>query len=84
MTSADAPSEPAGVTIVRLAAEERLLAAYARYDAAWASGRDEEVPAARLELCHALLDCGEVLASEVLAQMHRDQATVARPVVITV
>ena len=67
---------------VRLAAEERLLAAYARYDLAWVTGDAAALPAARLELSLALMDCGEELPGPVLSQMDRDRAELGRPVVI--
>jgi hypothetical protein len=65
------------MAVVRLAAEERMLAAFARYDAVWPNGPQLEVAAARVELCQALLALGEVLPPEVLAQVERDQAAVA-------
>jgi hypothetical protein len=65
------------VTVVPLAAVERLSAAFSRYDAAWTS-QDEGLVAARIELCEALLDCGEVLPVEVLAQLARDRAELAQ------
>jgi hypothetical protein len=61
------------VTVVPLAADERLLAAFARYHAAWAV-RGDELVAARLELCEALLEVGEVLAPELCEQMQADRA----------
>lgn len=72
------------MTVVRLAAQERLIAAFASYDAVWSSaGRDMDVAPARLELCSALLDCGEELPPSVLEQMERDRAVVAQLVVVT-
>ena len=61
------------MAVVRLAAQERLSAAFARYDAVW-KARGDDLPAARLELCLALLACGEVLEPAVVAQMERDRA----------
>lgn len=72
------------MTVVRLAAEERLLAAYARYDRAWAVVGSADLVPARLELCRALLDCGELLPPEVQSQMARDGAALDKPHVITV
>jgi hypothetical protein len=69
-------------TIVPLAADERLLAAYARYDAEWAA-RGEGLVAARIELCEALLACGEQLAPAVVAQLTRDRAGLVRLVDVT-
>lgn len=63
------------MTAVALAADERLWAAFARYDAVWGAA-GEELPAARLELCRALLACGEQLPALVLAQMEVDRALV--------
>jgi hypothetical protein len=68
------------VTVVPLAAVERLSAAFARYDAAWTL-QDEGVVAARIELCEALLDSGEVLPVEVRAQLACDRAVLAERVV---
>ena len=53
------------MTVVRLAAEERLVAAFARYDAVWPDGEPLEVAADRLELCRAMLDLDETLPAEV-------------------
>jgi hypothetical protein len=64
---------------VRLAAQERLVAAYARYDEVWDRGEHDALPTARLELCLALMECGEVLPPPVHAQMDRDRAAIARP-----
>jgi hypothetical protein len=63
---------------VRLAAQERLVAAFARYDAVWSEGPLDELPATRYELCLALIACGEVLPAPVLAQMDRDRAALER------
>jgi hypothetical protein len=70
------------VTVVPLAADERLLAAFARYHAAWTTQGDELV-AARLELCESLLEVGESLAPELLEQMAADRATLARSVPVS-
>ncbi len=70
------------MTVVRLAAEERLVAAFARYDAVWPDGEPLELAADRLELCRAMLDLDETLPAEVLAQMARDEAAVARAAVL--
>jgi hypothetical protein len=70
-------------TIVPLAADERLLAAYARYDAEWAT-RGDGLVAARVELCEALLACGEQLAPAVTAQLARDRAALVQRIEITV
>ena len=69
--------------IVHVAADERLLAAYARYDAEW-SRRGDGLIEARIELCEALLACGEALPREALAQLDRDRAIVAKSVAVTV
>ncbi|MCU1591612.1 MAG: hypothetical protein JWP11_2868 [Frankiales bacterium] len=71
------------MSAVPLAAHERLSAAFARYDALWGTQGDD-LPAARLELCLALLACGETLPAPVLAQMERDRAAVSERVVIEV
>jgi hypothetical protein len=69
------------VSIVPLAAQERLSAAFARYEAVYGSGDRNALVAARLELCLALQECGEELPAAVLAQMERDRAELAqRPV----
>jgi hypothetical protein len=65
------------VSIVHLAAEERLSAAFGRYEAAYGFEDRVELVAARLELCAALLACGEELPSPVLAQMDCDRAELA-------
>lgn len=62
------------MTVVRLAAEERLAAAFARYDAVWPDGRPQDIVAARIALCRALLDVDELLPPEALAQLARDEA----------
>jgi hypothetical protein len=62
------------VTVVNLASDERLLAAFRRYDEAW-SEQGLALVAARLELCEALLAVGEMLAPELQAQMAEDRAT---------
>ncbi len=72
------------MTVVRLAAEERLLAAFARYDAAWLAAAAQDVSTARIELCRALLDLDEVLPVEVLAQLARDESAVARSLVASI
>ena len=72
------------MTVVRLAAEERLTAAFARYDAAWGSAGQLEVVVARIELCEALADLGEVLPPPVCAQLARDRALLAALEVISV
>jgi hypothetical protein len=67
---------------VRLAAEERLVAAYARYDEVWDRGEHDALPSARLELCLALLACGEELPPPVIAQMDRDRTAIAPPLLV--
>jgi hypothetical protein len=69
------------VAVVPLAADERLSAAFARYDAEWMTG-GEGLPAARLELCEALLACGESLPESVRAQMARDRASAGQRVAV--
>jgi hypothetical protein len=71
------------MAVVPLSAHERLSAAFARYDALWVTGGDD-LPAARLELCRALLACGDQLPPSVLAQMERDRAAVEDRQVIEV
>jgi hypothetical protein len=71
------------MTVVPLSAHERLSAAFARYDALWVTGGDE-LPAARLELCRALVECGDQLEPALLAQMDLDRATVESRQVIEV
>ncbi|MBK5305710.1 MAG: hypothetical protein JJD92_03385 [Frankiaceae bacterium] len=74
------------MTVVHLSSDERLLAAFARYNAAWLHQGDGLV-AARLELCEALLAVGESLAPELYAQMAADRAAlgqqVEQPVAVT-
>ncbi|MDX6197777.1 MAG: hypothetical protein QOJ79_928 [Actinomycetota bacterium] len=70
------------MTVVPLAADERLLTAFARYHAAW-SVQGEELVSARLELCEALLDVGEMLAPELVQQMAVDRETLAQRVAIS-
>ncbi len=65
------------MTVVALAADERLMAAFKRYETAWSASGDELV-AARLELCEALMAVGEMLAPELLQQMAADRATLAQ------
>ncbi len=65
------------MTTVRLAAEERLTAAFARYDAAWDAWDDIATAAARVELRAALVDLGEMLPPPVRAQLERDRALLA-------
>lgn len=62
------------MTVVQLAAEERLAAAFTRYDAVWPDGRPQDVVAARIALCRALLDVDEVLPPAALSQLARDEA----------
>jgi hypothetical protein len=76
--------EPAGMTVVRLAAEERLTTAFARYDEAWSAGDELATVAARIELCAALVELGEVLEPPVRAQLERDRALLAAREVVTV
>jgi hypothetical protein len=72
------------MAVVRLAAEERLTAAFGRYDAAW-SGEDQlEIVSARIELCDALAALGEILPPPVRAQLERDRALLAALEVISV
>jgi hypothetical protein len=59
-----------------------LLAAFARYHAAYAA-QAEEIVAARLELCEALLEVGEMLAPELHQQMAADRATLASRVPVS-
>jgi hypothetical protein len=75
-------SNLSGVNVVPLAADERLLAAFARYHAAW-SAQGHELVSARLELCEALLDVGEMLAPELIEQMAVDRETLAQRVAIS-
>ena len=72
------------MTVVRLAAEERLTAAFARYDAAWGSAGQLEVVVARIELCEALADRGEALSAAGLRPLARDRALLAALEVISV
>lgn len=72
------------MTIVRLAAEERLTAAFARYDEAWSGDDQLAIVAARIELCEALAALGEVLPPPVRAQLDRDRALLAALDVISV
>jgi hypothetical protein len=71
------------VKVVPLAADERLSAAFARYDDEWSKGGDG-LTAARIELCEALLACGETLPPVVVTQLAVDRAAVAARVVISV
>ena len=64
------------MTVVPLAADERLAAAFKRYQAAW-EVKGYELVAARLELCEALLAVGETLAPELQAQMAEDRDALA-------
>ena len=50
--------------VARLAAEERPVAAFARYGPVWPDGEPLEVAADRLELCRAMLDLDETLPAE--------------------
>ena len=68
--------------VVPLAADERLLAAFARYHAAY-SAQGDELVAARLELCESLLEVGEMLAPELHQQMALDRETLARQVPVS-
>lgn len=77
------PGNPSVMPIVPLAADERLSTAFARYEAAW-TGDEDDLPAARLELCQALLACGEQLPPSVLAQMDRDRAALVPAQVVRV
>jgi hypothetical protein len=70
------------VTALPLAADERLVAAFKRYEAAWAV-KGYELTAARLELCEALLAVGETLAPELQAQMDEDRDALAAQVAIS-
>jgi hypothetical protein len=62
--------------VVPLASDERLKKAFARYNAAWVQ-QGEELAAARLALCEALLEVGESLAPELHEQMVLDRAALA-------
>ena len=64
-----------------LASEERLLAAYARYEEVFGSGSRDRVVAARLQLCEALMECGEPLPPQVLLQMQADRQELSQRVV---
>jgi hypothetical protein len=70
------------VSFVPLALEERLLAAYARYEQVYGAGNRDEVVTARLELCEALLASGDPLPPAVLLQMQADRAELAQRVVV--
>lgn len=70
------------MNVVPLASDERLLAAFSRYNAAW-SVQGAGLVAARLELCEALLAVGESLAPELYEQMAADRAFLAEQVPIT-
>ena len=70
------------MTVVALAADERLKAAFKRYEGAWAGSSDGLV-AARLELCEALLAVGEMLAPELVQQMAADRATLSQLVAVS-
>ncbi|MDT7536838.1 MAG: hypothetical protein QOE84_460 [Actinomycetota bacterium] len=72
------------MSIVPLAAQERLSAAFAHYEAVYGSGDRNALVAARLELCLALQECGEELPGSVLAQMERDRAELAQQPVLRV
>jgi hypothetical protein len=72
------------MSVVRLAAEERLTAAFARYDDAWGGDDERAVVVARIELCEALAALGEVLPPTVRAQLERDRALLAALDVISV
>jgi hypothetical protein len=69
------------VSFVPVASEERLLAAFARYEEVFGAGNRDRMIAARLELCEALLECGEMLAPPVLVQMQADRQELAQRVV---
>ena len=70
------------MNVVPLASDERLLAAFARYNAAW-SVKGVGLAEARLELCEALLAVGESLAPELYEQMAADRAYLEQNVRIT-
>ena len=71
-----------GMTVVPLASDERLIAAFARYHAAWTAQGDELI-SARLELCEALLEVGEMLAPELHEQMAADRAALEERVAVS-
>ena len=74
------------MNVVPLASDERLLAAFARYNAAWSTQgttKGAGLAAARLELCEALLAVGESLAPELYEQMAADRAFLAEQVAVT-
>lgn len=66
------------MSAIRLSAEERLTAAFDRYDDLWPDGDAVELAASRSELCCSMLELGEVLPPQVRAQMARDQGDLAR------
>jgi hypothetical protein len=68
------------VKVVPLAADERLSAAFARYDAEWAA-RGEGLITARIELCEALLACSEPLPDGVITQLALDRAALTQQVI---
>jgi hypothetical protein len=72
------------MAVVRLAAHERLTVAFARYDDAWETGDELTTAAARIELCAALVELGEVLDPPIRAQLERDRALVAALEVMSV
>ena len=70
------------MSIVHLAAQERLTAAFGRYEVAYAAGVRGPLLEARIELCEALVAAGEELAPEVVAQLERDRAELEAMAVI--
>jgi hypothetical protein len=73
-----ADNKPSDVSLVPLAAHERLSAAFARYEDAYRTAERDELVAARIELCQVLLECGEDLEPAVTAQLARDRAELER------